>query len=174
MPLERAVTWVLPLVTAAVYAVLVLHFGRHLIAEAGGALPFDLRVQGYGLAEARGYLRALSPAGFALAQGPVLKVDTVFPLLFGLTLAWWMRPFRGVFGMVCVLAAMSYVALGWGENAAVQDMLTAGPDWVEPADILRASAFTQGKFAAIALSLVLAARQSWRRIGGGSRPSSTD
>jgi hypothetical protein len=166
MRLERAVSWGLPVVTAAVYGVLVLHYGRQLGTEAGGALPFDLRVTGYSLAEARGYLRGLSPAGFALAQGPVFWVDTLFPLLMGLTLAWWMRPFAGVFGMVCVMAAMSYVALDWGENSAVQAMLTAGPDWVQPADIQRASAFTQGKFVAFALCAVLAARQSWRRQRG--------
>lgn len=162
----RAINWGLPLLTLAVYAYLALYLGSRLTALAGGQLPFDLRVMGYSLGEARGYLRALPPAGYALAQGPMLWADTVFPLLFGLTLAWWMRPFAGLFGMVCVLAAMSYVALDWGENAIVQAMLTAGPDWVRPLDVMRASTFTIAKFAALALALVLAARQSWRRMRG--------
>jgi len=160
----RLVSWGLPLLTAAVYAVLVLHFGRQLIAEAQGQLPFDLRAWGYSLNATRDYLRALSPAGYQLAAGPILWTDTLFPALLGLTLAWWMRPYRGAFGMVCVLSAMSYVALDWGENWAVQRMLFAGPDWVNPADVARASAFTQGKFAALALAFVLAARQGWLRL----------
>ncbi|HPD92515.1 MAG: hypothetical protein H6900_14895 [Rhodobacter sp.] len=162
----RLVSWGLPLLTAAVYAVLVLHFGRQLIAEAQGQLPFDLRAWGYSLNATRDYLRALSPAGYQLAAGPILWTDTLFPALLGLTLAWWMRPYRGAFGMVCVLAAMVYVALDWGENWAVQRILFAGPDWLNPADAARASAFTQGKFAALALALVLAARQGWRRHRG--------
>lgn len=159
----RLVNWALPLATAAVYAVLVLHYGRQLGVEAGGALPFDLRIGGYTLAEARGYLRGLSPAGYALAQGPVFWTDTLFPVLMGLTFAWWMRPYAGVFGMVCVLAAMSYVALDLGENAMVQRLFHAGPDWADPADVAAASAMTRGKFAAFALAAALAARQSWWR-----------
>jgi len=159
----RLISWGLPLVTAAVYAWLALWLGGQLRQMAGGALPFDLRITGYALHDARSYLQALSPAGYTLYQGPAALADTLFPVLFGLTLAWWMRPYSGVFGMVCVMTAMSYVALDLGENLFVQRMLTAGPDWVSYADVTRASALTQGKFAAVALGLVLAARQSWRR-----------
>jgi hypothetical protein len=161
--MQRAISWGLPLLALAVYAYLAGYLGQRLSVQAQGQIPFDLRMFGYSLAEARGYLRALSPAGFALYQGPVLWADTLFPVLMGLTLLWWLRPIAGVFGMVCVLSAMSYVALDWGENAAIQTLLTAGPDWVDPADIQRASIFTMAKFAAFALSCVLAARQGWRR-----------
>ncbi len=166
----RAVNWGLPLVTAAVYGWLAVWLGGQLAGHSGGLLPFDLRLTGYDLGEARAYLRALTPAGFALYQGPVGWVDTLFPALMGLCFAWWMRPYAGVFGMVCVLAAMSYVALDWGENWAVGRMLQAGPDWVQPVDVVRASALTQGKFAAFALAAVLAARQSWRRVTGRAAP----
>lgn len=163
----RIISWGLPGLTAVVYAALVLGPGADLIALAGGQWPPDLRWHGYGLIEMRDWLRALPPEGFVLAQGPVLWLDTLFPPLLGLTLAWWMRPFVGAFGMVCVLAAMSYVALDWGENAFVQRLLTAGPDYLAFADVTGASAMTQGKFAALALCLVLAARQVWRRCRGG-------
>jgi hypothetical protein len=159
----RVISWGLPLVTAAVYVALLVGPGAELMALAGGQPPPDLRWQGYGLIEMRDWLRALPPAGIALAQGPVLWLDTLFPPLMGLTLAWWMRPYAGVFGMVCVLAAMSYVALDWGENVFVQRLLTAGQDYLTPGDVARASAFTQGKFAAFGLCAVLAIRQSWRR-----------
>ena len=158
-----AITWGLPLVTALVYGYLAIWLGGQLSAQTGGLMPFDLRLTGYDLAEARAYLRAITPDGVALYLGPVAWADTLFPALMGLCLAWWMRPYAGVFGMVCVMAAMSYVALDWAENWAVARLLQAGPDWVMPADVQRASALTMGKFAAFALSAVLAARQSLRR-----------
>jgi len=159
----RAITWGLPLLTALVYGYLAIWLGGQLSAETGGLMPFDLRLTGYDLAEARAFLRAITPDGVALYRGPVAWADTLFPLLMGLCFAWWMRPLAGVFGMVCVMAAMSYVALDWGENWAVGQMLMAGPDWVTPVEVERASALTQGKFAAFALAALLAGRQSWLR-----------
>lgn len=159
----RAVTWGLPLLTALVYGYLAIWLGGQLSDQTGGLMPFDLRLTGYDLAEARAYLRAITPDGVALYLGPVAWADTLFPPLLGLCLVWWMRPHAGIFGMVCVMAAMSYVALDWAENWAVARLLQAGPDWVSPADVQRASALTMGKFAAVALSAVLAARQSLRR-----------
>ena len=167
--MRRAITWGLPLVTALVYGVLAIWLGGQLSAQTGGLMPFDLRLTGYDLAEARAYLRAITPDGVALYLGPVAWADTLFPLLMGLCFLWWMRPFAGVFGMVCVLAAMAYVALDWGENWAVARMLEAGPDWVTLADVERASAMTVGKFAAFALAAVLAGRQSWGRMRSRGR-----
>jgi len=160
---ERAVSWALPLLTLGSYLYLAAYLGQQLSAESGGLLPFDLRVCGYGPGEAREYLRALTPAGFALYSGPVFWADALFPGLMGLTFLWWMRPLRGPFGLVCVLAATAYTALDWGENLLVLRMLEAGPDWVAPGDITAASAFTQAKFAAFALAALLAARASWQR-----------
>lgn len=164
---QRLIGWLLPGITLAVYAMLLGLGLFRLMPEAHGALPFDLRLFGYSMNEARGYLTLLSPRGYALAQGPIFWLDTVFPVLMGLTLAWWMRPFAGVFGMVCTLAAMSYVALDWAENAAVQAMLTTGPDYLRYADVARAETMTQAKFAALALALALAARQTLRRRRAG-------
>lgn len=162
--MPRAITLGLPLLTLAVFAFLAVTVDSRLIAEADNALPLDMRVFGYTLGEGRGYLRTLSPAGFALYDGPVTWIAMLLPLLVGLTLALWMRPFAGVFGMVCVLTLMSYVALDWAENATLQAIMQAGPDWVQPIDVARASIFTTAKFSALGLALVLAARQGWRRI----------
>lgn len=164
--MTRLITWGLPLLMAAVYAYLAGYLGTQLSHEAGGLLPYDLRITGYDLRDARDYLRALTPEGFALYQGPVMVADYLFPALMGLCFLWWMRPFKGVFGMVCMMVAISYTALDWGENMLIQRMLAAGPDWVNPSDILGASAFTQGKFAVFVLAAVLAARASWRRARG--------
>lgn len=164
--MERALTWGLPLLTLASYVYLVAVLGPQLAAEAEQLRPFDLRLTGYDLGEARGYLRALTPAGFALYSGPVFWADALFSGLMGLTLLWWMRPLAGAFGWICMLSALSYVALDWGENLLVLRMLEAGPDWVQPVEIAAASAFTQAKFLAFALAAVLAARASWQRWRG--------
>lgn len=161
--LEKAINWGLPLATLAVYAVMVGVYVRPLIDLAGGAQPFDLRIQGYDWSEARSYLRALPPEGYRIAENEIRFLDTVFPILFGVWMAWLMRPFKGVFGMVCVMAAMSYVALDLGENAFVGRLLHAGPDWAAAGDVIRASAMTQGKFVSLFLCLVLAIRQSLGR-----------
>ncbi|WP_127110571.1 hypothetical protein [Pararhodobacter zhoushanensis] len=164
--MNRAISWGLPLLTLAVYLYLAVYLGRQLGALADGQLPFDLRVFGYDLHDTRSYLHTLRPAGYALYQGPVFWVDTVFPALMGACFMWWMRPFRGAFGMVCVLVAMSYVALDWGENMWVQRLLDSGGDWVNPRDVWGGSAFTLSKFAVAALAAVLAVRQSVRRLRG--------
>ncbi|MFN4100295.1 MAG: hypothetical protein ACK4GT_11000 [Pararhodobacter sp.] len=161
--MERAIGWGLPLLTLAAYLYLALYLGQKLAAESGGLVPFDLRPLGYDLGAARAYLRDLSPAGYALYSGPIFRADTLFPGLMGLTFLWWMRPLKGAFGTVCVLAATAYTALDWGENLLVLRMLDAGPDWVQPGDVTAASAFTQAKFAAFALAALLAARASWQR-----------
>ena len=164
--MQRAITWLLPLATLASYLYLVLWLGRPLQVEAQGLPPFDLRVLGYDLGEVRAYLRALSPAGYALYQGPIRLADTLFPALMGLTFLWWMRPLRGAFGMVCATAALAYTALDWGENLFIQRLLESGPDYVALADVQGASAFTLAKFVAFALATLLAARVSWRRGRG--------
>ena len=164
--MRRALGWGLPLLVLAVYVYLALVLGRQLTALAGGQLPFDQRIWGYDLHDTRQYLQVLRPAGYALYQGRVLWVDTLFAALLGGCLLWGMRPLRGAFGMVCVLGVIAYVGLDWGESMWVQRLLTAGPDWVIPRDVAGASAFTRAKFAALALALVLAARQSLRRWRG--------
>ena len=164
--MARALSWGLPLLTAAAYAWLAIWLGGQLSGESGGLMPFDLRVTGYSLGDAREYLRALTPAGFALYSGPVLWADTLFPVLMGLTFLWWMRPLGGAFGAVCLMAALAYVALDLGENWFVQRLLMAGPDWVQPDDVAAASALTRAKFAVFAVAAVLAARAAWLRRKG--------
>ncbi|MCB1390206.1 MAG: hypothetical protein KDK12_13855 [Rhodobacteraceae bacterium] len=164
--MTRAINWGLPLLTLASYLYLAIWLGRQLGAESGGLMPFDLRITGYDLHAVRDYLRALTPAGYALYQGPIRVADTVFPALMGLTFLWWMRPLRGGFGMVSALSAMAYTAIDWGENLFIQRLLQAGPDYVDASDASGANAFTLAKFAVYVLAAVLAARASWRRVRG--------
>lgn len=165
--LARAVSVLLPLATLAVYLWLVLGPGAALIEAADGLPPPDLRIGGYDLLAMRAWLAALSPEGVALYLGPVAFLDTLLPALIGLTLLWWTRPVPGLrdglFVAVCAATALAYVALDLAENATVGAMVRAGPVLIEPAKVAMASNFTQAKFAALALALVLAARQGWRR-----------
>ena len=65
----------LPLLTAVVYGILVIGLGLSLSDMAGGLQPFDLRWQGYDLADTQAYLAALSDAGRALYLGPIRLAD---------------------------------------------------------------------------------------------------
>ena len=168
--MSRALGWLLPLATAAVYAWLVLGPGAELGRLAGGLPPFDLRLGGYDLTAARAYLTALPPDGVALYLGAVARLDTVFPILMGLTFLWWMRPPTTPFGAVAACAALVYVVLDLLENRAVADLLRAGPLAVTGPEVRAAATLTQAKFAAFALAAVLAARAVWlRRAQAGGR-----
>lgn len=159
----RPISIGLPLLTAAVYGWLVLGHGLDLQRLAGGLLPFDLRVGGYDLDAALRYLVALPPEGVALYLGPIALLDTVFPVLLGLTLLWWMRPLATPFGLVCALAALGYVALDLLENRATGALVAGGAFGLTPDAVRAASLLTQGKFMALGLACVLAARAAWMR-----------
>ena len=150
--MPRWVNWVLPLAMLASYALLVLVLMPRLVAEAGGAMPFDLRVFGYSRADAHAYLQALSPAGARLYLGPVRLADTLFPILLSLTLclplyrwrAWWALP------------ALAYGISDLAENWAVARLVRTGPA-VDSGSVVLASALTEAKFALVAVALMLAA-----------------
>lgn len=151
--------WALAAATAAVYAVLVWIGVTRLMPEAGGQPPFDLRVMGYDMAQARAYLEALTDEGRRLWFGPIRWLDTVFPLLMGTLLAsliWrlgrpWLSP-----------VPFAYTAADLWENARVREMIDAGSDGLTSAMVEGASAVTQGKFALLAMSVALL-WAVWRR-----------
>lgn len=156
----KVVYWALPLATLAVAGVLT-YLLPHLVAEAGGAQPFDLRPLGYSAMEARIYLQSLSPAGAALYQGAFRLTDTIFPILFTLTLC---LPLGGR-GQIWFLPALAYGLCDLAENVAVARLLQTGPEVAAQAVSL-ASGFSQGKTAASLVAIVLAlfgALQAWRR-----------
>ncbi len=147
------VYWALPLSAALAYGVLVLGFAPRV--EAGGLLPFDLRPLGYSPDEARAFLRALTPAGKAAYLGPVRITDTIFPILFTLTLCLPLRRW------LWALPALAYGLLDLAENMAVAGVLRAGPDGAEGA-MRVASALTVAKFGALAVAVILAGYALWR------------
>ena len=156
--MPRWINWALPIAAALSYAVLVGWYGRQVQAAAGGLMPFDLRWSGYGPAEAREFLAALTPEGRGTYLGPVRITDTLFPILFTLTLC---LPLRG-WSAPWFLPALAYGLLDLAENMAVARLLHAGPE-VAAGPVAFASALTMAKFAALVVALGLALRGLWAK-----------
>lgn len=148
--------WLIPASLAIVYGVLVLHLGPQVEAASGGRTPFDLRVLGYDLAATRDYLTVLTPEGRDVYLGPVRVVDTLVPLLFGLTL--WLPIRRRP--LLWALPAVAYALFDLSENAAVADLLRTGPT-VEAAAVSLASSLTISKFVAFAVAIGVALYGLW-------------
>lgn len=158
--MPRWLNWALPVVTAATYAVLVLWFGPQVQQGAGGLLPFDLRPLGYDAAAARAFLTALSPEARDLYLGAVRINDSLFPVLFTLTLC---LPLRGL-PAAWFLPALGYGLADLAENQAVAALLRTGP-LVDDGSIAWASGLTMAKFALVALAILVALaglRRNWR------------
>lgn len=130
--------------------------------EAGGRPAFDIRVTGYGADTARAYLGALSDRGRALYLREMRVLDTLFPA--ALYLAWrdavWQAqgpatpwPVRAV----ALAPGLIYLLADLWENAAIAEMLRAGPQALEASAVARASALTVAKWALLAVMAVLLA-----------------
>lgn len=158
--MRRAGIWqvvALLVATALAYGTLLLWFYPPLRAASAGLPPFDLRIGGYGVAEATEYLTALSPEGARLYLGPVRAADTLLPLLTVMTLLLPLGLHRLAPGMVLGLGlpALVYGGLDLAENAAVAGLLRAGlPPQTDA--VALASFFTQAKFLALALAALVA------------------
>ncbi len=149
--MPRWVNWLLPLATVASYLVMILVLAPRLLAETGGMLPFDLRVFGYSHADAQAYLHAMTPAGAALYLGAIRLNDTVFPILFSLTLC--LPLFR--WPAVWALPALAYGMADLAENWAVARLIRTGPA-VDSGSVAFASALTEVKFALVLAALLVA------------------
>lgn len=152
----KTLNWALPLATLASYGLLIGYLAPQLSAQSGGGTPFDLRALGYTLTEAKAYLSTLTPAGTALYLGPIRLNDTVFPILFTATLC---LPLRRL-GQLWFLPALAYGLFDLAENVAVARLLHAGVD-VEAGAVALASGFTQAKFAAAAVAVLVALYGLW-------------
>jgi hypothetical protein len=153
----KPLLWLLPLACLASYGLLVLYLAPLLSAQTGGGVPFDLRPLGYSLGEARAYLAGFTPSGTALYLGPIRLNDTVFPILFTVTLC---LPLGGR-GQIWFLPALAYGISDLAENLAVARLLRVGPE-VQAEAVALASGFTQAKFLALTVAIVLALAALWR------------
>jgi hypothetical protein len=148
--------WALPLATALAYGVLVLWFGPQVQAAAGGLMPFDLRPMGYDLDAARLFLTTLTSEGRDVYLVPVRINDTIFPILFTLTLCLPVRRWTWAW----TIPALAYGLLDLAENMAVATLLRTGPE-VGSGPVALASALTQAKFAASVVAVGIALWGLW-------------
>ena len=120
--------------------------------------PFDAHLTGYTMAQARDYLAAIPPATKALYLGQFRLWDTIAPALIAFTLGGviWVqgRGLRQWVRLLLLLAPAGYLLMDYAENALVADLLRAGID-ATGAAILRASQFTQVKWAFLGLALLI-------------------
>ncbi|WP_127114849.1 hypothetical protein [Shimia sediminis] len=152
----------LTLVTAVTYGVLVGVGATHLVLGEARLKPFDLRVLGYTASDAEAYLALIKPSQVTLYTGFLRKLDTVFPLLFGLWLGWclWgltrrMHPWSRI---ILLVVPASYTLMELCENALVADMVLGFQAPVDTTLVALASSYTISKFVTlfVAFGLLLA------------------
>jgi hypothetical protein len=145
----------LGLLAAALFGAMQIWTLPHLTALAGAA-PFDLRLSGYSLAEARSLLTAYGPAGRAYYTDVQQRLDMIFPLVFGLMLILGLRQLAPRRAALVVLPIL-FIAADYAENALLRRVLRAGPDNLGVTVLHWASLATQIKFAALVASVVVLA-----------------
>lgn len=148
-------------VAMGVYATMLIWSLPHLTALAGGLMPFDLRLGGYDAETARALLVALGEEGRDFYLNVQHRLDFAYPPLIGAVLYFAiaaMLPRRwGFWRYIVALVAVPVFAFDALENAAVGDMLVAGPDAVTDTMIATASGWTFAKasWSSAVMTLVL-------------------
>jgi hypothetical protein len=156
------VFWVSLAATLVLYLVLVLWSLPRISAEAGGAVPFDLRPMGYSFDEAQAFLAALSAEGRAHYLGTQHQLDWIYPALLGTTfITGFSLLFRRAVLWVLVPLALSVTALDWLENMAVAELLRADLGSLQPSAVTEASRWSMLKSLATTLAWLLL-------LGGGT------
>jgi len=166
---RRVAWWIVFLTTVAVYMTMLLGTLPAISAEAGGLLPLDVRLMGYTGDEVRRFLAELSDAGRGVYLGLQRKLDIVFPLLLGSTLAGLIQALveNRVLRIVLGAAVLFHVLADYTENYLVAGLLVhIGP--VTDRAAATASWTTQVKYLSVSgvilyLSSALALA-GWRRV----------
>ena len=145
--------WVfLAIVVAAVYGVMVWLMLTRLVPGADGLDPFDARVLGYSVSDARTYLSALSDDARSLYLGPMRVLDTIFPPALALLIAAPIWSKSEGYWCAAVAFPVWYACVDLWENARVSVMLR-DPDITDQA-IQLASSLTQAKFLLLLLAVL--------------------
>jgi hypothetical protein len=159
----RALWLVFAVAAAAAYGWVVLGVGPRLMAAGGGLPPFDLRPGGYDVAAAAAYLDRIGDAGRAWYAHRVIPADLAFAALFTAALGLGARLLSARW-LVVPAALPGLIDLA--ENLALRALLTAPPGPPDPALVARASALTQAKWVALAVSAAVLAGLALRRRRG--------
>lgn len=147
--------WGLFSITMVVYLTMLLWSLPTISSQANGLVPFDMRPGGYTFAEAQAFLSALSPVGKSFYLSTQLRLDTVYPGLLALVLAFAgmsLTPARFRFiGSIVILAAIIGAGADYLENAAIRDMLSV--EVLDPAQVTKAARFTIVKSGATSVAM---------------------
>ncbi|MCA8869433.1 MAG: hypothetical protein KDA67_12335 [Rhodobacteraceae bacterium] len=153
--------WLIFALTLGVYLVMVLWSLPHIAGLAGGLTPFDMRLGGYSLAEAKSFLAALPPEGVDFYLNVQHLLDMAYPAMLAVVLgigALGLATGRAVWiGVLAAIAAMIGAAFDYLENAAVKGLLLVGADEVTANAVEQASRWTLLKsgLTTVAMTLVL-------------------
>lgn len=178
MTANGRVYWIVVATTLGVYATMLLWSIPRISAEAGGLPVLDLRPGGYSFEEARAFLAALSPQGAAFYATVQHRLDTAYPALLALTLAWSILRLApagwGIWRWVLAATAIPGMVFDYLENLAVSALLALGPEGITPQMVEAASFRSQAKAAATSVSmtilLVLLAFWAFQRWRGRKNP----
>ena len=152
----------LTLVTAVTYGVLVGVGASNLVLGEDGQQPFDLRILGYTVSEAETYLALIKQPEVELYTGFLRKIDTAFPLLFGLWMGWCLwgltRHIHPWSRVILLLVPASYTMMDLCENALVADLVRGFQSPIDSDLVALASSYTISKFVTlfVAFGLLLA------------------
>jgi len=165
---------VLVIATVAVGGVMAVRIVPRIEEAAAGRTLLDKRVGGYNFAEARTFLRALTPEAANTYLRMAMGLDMIFPLLYGATIAlaiqWTTPDHFPIPPYVMALAVLPAVIFDLRENALVAAMLMGGPEELKPELAARASTSTRWKWRLLAASIcVLAVMAAVRFIGTTSQ-----
>lgn len=171
------VFWALLLAALGLYVAMSAWTIPAITRAAGGLAPFDTRLLGYSVDEARAFLVALSDEGRRIYLGVQHRMDNAFPALYGglLSVSIWRLSGSVTPILRAVLSAFPLIAMGFDylENARVRALLLADPETVPPEAIVAANSATLGKtmlgaIAVLTILALIAARIAARRSENGA------
>lgn len=159
----------------AVYLAIVLWSLPRIATEAGGLVPFDLRPAGYGIAETKAFLGALSEAGRAQYLGAQALLDWIYPALLALTLGfgtWHLLPTNRP-GLRIALMAFPLLTMVFDylENTRVRGLLLADVVDAEAVSVASSATVLKSAITSIAMlvlliALIMRGVVLWRRRDG--------
>lgn len=161
--------WISFAAASAVYLVMVLWSIPVITKAAGGIAPFDMRLTGYTVAEAKSFLTALSEDGRQFYLKVQLRLDLIYPALLGILLViGYQRVYRAPWTTVFSCVAMVMVSADYLENYMVATMLQTEVGALDENVVTLASFWTMCKaaaatvaFGALLWGAVARMRRSW-------------
>ncbi len=152
--------WLSFFLTVIIYAIMLFWSLPIIVGQSGGLLPFDLRVNGYSLTEAKNMLNALSPEAIEFYKNiQAGLLDMIFPALLFLTISlayWLLAPSSlGNWRFILIIIALVAMIFDYLENFTIINMLGLGAGNINDKIVNMANFFTLSKLIAVSLSLLI-------------------